>query len=58
MTINVAPMIVPPPNMAILFITLYGALMNEGKYPQMKVPMKSIKKIRKAFAEFGSDMKK
>ena len=46
--ISAAPIIVPPPKIAILFITLGGALINEGKYPQIKVPMKSKKKTMNA----------
>ena len=44
-----APIIVPPPKMAILFITLGEALMQEGKYPQIKVPTNKPKKMKNAF---------
>ena len=46
--IKAAPMIVPPPKIAILFMTLGGAVMQLGRYPQKKVPRKSAKKMKNA----------
>ena len=54
--ISAAPIIVPPPKIAILFMTLGGALINEGKYPQIKVPTKSKKKTMNALLMSDSIM--
>ena len=45
---SAAPMIVPPPKIAILFMMLGGAVMQLGRYPHRKVPRKSAKKIKNA----------